>query len=91
MEKRIRAEVSGRVQGVGFRMFIYRCAVRLELAGRVRNLDNGNVEIDVQGSEGAVSELVAAARIGPPASSVSGVTVQPLPVDLSIRDFSVAP
>jgi len=41
---------SGRVQGVGFRYTARRIAGRYELAGFVRNLPNGTVEMLVQGS-----------------------------------------
>jgi hydrogenase maturation protein HypF len=44
----VRLRIAGRVQGVGFRPFVYRLAQVHRLAGRVRNL-TGAVEIDVQG------------------------------------------
>lgn len=37
--------VTGRVQGVGFRYYIYKLALRLNVKGTVRNLDDGSVEI----------------------------------------------
>jgi acylphosphatase len=37
--------VSGKVQGVGFRNSVYRIATRHGVAGHVRNLHNGTVEI----------------------------------------------
>jgi len=43
-----RLRVSGHVQGVGFRPFVYRLAQELGLAGSVRNL-NGEVDILAQG------------------------------------------
>jgi len=47
--ERRRIRVRGVVQGVGFRPFIYRSAVGLELAGSVRNLGDAGVEIFVEG------------------------------------------
>ncbi|MGI6108462.1 MAG: acylphosphatase [Eubacteriaceae bacterium] len=41
---------SGRVQGVGFRWFCQTEAANLGLTGWVRNLDNGDVDCEVQGS-----------------------------------------
>ena len=45
---------SGIVQGVGFRWRLMMIAQRYNLTGYVRNLDNGNVEVEIQGpKEGA--------------------------------------
>lgn len=41
--------VSGRVQGVGFRYHVQMQAGKLKLSGFVRNLENGDVYIEVQG------------------------------------------
>lgn len=53
---RLRAEikVNGIVQGVGFRPFIYRTAVKNRLVGYVRNRGDAGVEIIVEGSENDV-------------------------------------
>jgi hydrogenase maturation protein HypF len=50
--------VSGKVQGVGFRPFVYRLATELQLAGWVRNR-LGLVEIHVQGDSGRLDRFVA--------------------------------
>lgn len=42
---------TGRVQGVGFRYFTYELATSLRLTGQVRNLMNGNVELEIQGAD----------------------------------------
>ena len=47
--------VSGRVQGVGFRYFVRTLARGLGLAGRVRNLPDGRVEIETAGEEAALA------------------------------------
>jgi len=41
----------GRVQGVGFRYFTYTIALELGLTGSVRNLMNGDVEVEIQGDD----------------------------------------
>ena len=48
---RVKVAVSGIVQGVGFRPFIYRLAVRNGLAGYVRNRGDAGVEILLEGAE----------------------------------------
>jgi acylphosphatase len=70
-----RVIVSGRVQGVGFRISCYRRATRLGLAGTVRNLPDGRVEVVAEGEREAVNELVAWCRRGPPAAWVAEASV----------------
>ncbi len=73
---RVHVLVSGRVQGVGFRYFTARWARRLGLAGFVRNLPDGRVEVVAHGERGALEQLVGALRSGPPGASVRGVRVE---------------
>ena len=49
----------GSVQGVGFRYYSEHKANQLRLTGWVKNLYNGDVEMEVQGLEAAIDELVA--------------------------------
>lgn len=49
---------SGRVQGVGFRYTACCLARPLELTGWVRNLWNGNVEMEVQGERPAIHRFL---------------------------------
>ncbi len=49
---------SGRVQGVGFRYQSAYYARRLGLTGWVRNLSDGHVEMEVQGKESVIAQLV---------------------------------
>ena len=58
---RVRVNVSGVVQGVGFRPFVYALAGRLGLAGYVLN-DSGGVEIEVEGPPDSVRVVWALAK-----------------------------
>ncbi|MGH9393862.1 MAG: acylphosphatase [Terriglobales bacterium] len=49
-----RFEIRGEVQGVGFRQFALRTALRLELSGWVRNRDDGSVEAVASGADAAL-------------------------------------
>jgi len=53
--KRIQIITKGRVQGVGFRMYVQQMANSHSLTGWVKNLDSGAVEINAQGDETALS------------------------------------
>ncbi|MCL6553967.1 MAG: acylphosphatase [Firmicutes bacterium] len=57
--------VRGRVQGVGFRFFVARHARELGLAGWVRNLPDGRVELVAEGPQAAVDALLALAEPDP--------------------------
>ena len=61
----IRALISGRVQGVGFRAFLRDRATSLGLEGWVRNLASGEVEAVFHGPAGAVEAMLEQCRLGP--------------------------
>ncbi len=48
----------GRVQGVGFRWTVMNYAMRHKLTGWIRNLDNGDVEMQIQGDEVAIDMMI---------------------------------
>jgi acylphosphatase len=73
---RVRTVVSGRVQGVWYRESCRREAARLGVAGRVRNLADGRVEIEAEGRRPAVEALLAWAREGPPRAVVARLVVE---------------
>ena len=57
--------VRGIVQGVGYRAFVERHALRHGLEGWVRNRTDGSVEAVFAGSAAAVAAMIAESRIGP--------------------------
>jgi acylphosphatase len=81
--------VSGRVQGVGFRWFAEREALKRQVRGHVRNLDDGRVEIWAQAEHETLAEFCETVRRGPPASRVDDVQMKPVPVDASLSTFRV--
>ena len=70
---RLHLVVSGRVQGVGFRFSAYDEAKELALAGWVRNLPVGEVEIVAEGSRENLQMLAAWAHLRPPSAHVTEV------------------
>jgi acylphosphatase len=58
MTRRVVAVVSGHVQGVGYRWFVRSLAEAAGLAGSVRNLPDGRVEVVAEGSDEAVERLL---------------------------------
>ena len=68
---RARVLVSGRVQGVCFRMYTEEEARKRELTGWVRNLPTGQVEALFEGPREAIEDMIRWCRQGPPAARVS--------------------
>jgi len=62
MRKRISVYYTGRVQGVGFRYTVREVACGYEVAGFVRNLPDGRVQLTVEGEEDELKAFVAAIR-----------------------------
>lgn len=81
-------QVSGLVQGVGFRPFVYRLATEAQLSGSVMNTASG-VAIEVEGPEERLETFLARLREdAPPLSRITNVTI----ADLSCAedsDFSI--
>lgn len=75
----LRARVRGRVQGVGFRMYVRDAARRLGLSGYVRNEYDGSVYTVATGARSDLEQLLGLLRRGPSMSWVQQVEVEWLP------------
>ncbi|HEX4451862.1 MAG TPA: acylphosphatase, partial [Kofleriaceae bacterium] len=71
--RRVRAIVTGRVQGVSFRATACGEARRLGVVGWVRNLPDGSVELEAEGDDDRVAALLAWCDHGPPGARVANV------------------
>lgn len=92
MKQRVRLTISGRVQGVGYRMSAAEEAEALGLVGCVRNLDSGAVEIIAEGDTDSIAELIAWCHHGPPMAEVSRVLVTRSRAEGNLGSgFSIAP
>jgi len=76
MNKRVHLLISGRVQGVCFRMYTQAEAERRLLTGWVRNLWDGRVEVCAEGEQDALASFVAWCRHGPRHARVTGFEAQ---------------
>lgn len=78
--KRMSIRVSGRVQGVGFRPFVYRLAIELNLCGQVCN-DSSGVLIEVQGGAATLDAFVRRLRQeAPRLARITDISTCPLPL-----------
>jgi acylphosphatase len=85
-----RFRVMGRVQGVGFRYFVWREAEALGLDGWVRNMADGSVEVLADGPTHTIEELERRLEEGPRFSRVTSVSAveeagAPAPEGFEIR------
>ena len=57
-------KAEGRVQGVGFRMYVQQNAMDLGVTGWVRNMEDGTVDMELQGTQEQIEKLEAIIRKG---------------------------
>lgn len=89
--ERLTVTVIGRVQGVGFRMFVQATARRLGLNGIVRNAwnDSRRVELTAEGERTQLEQLLAAVQRGPAGSKVEDVQVSWDKASGSFQSFQI--
>lgn len=80
--------ISGRVQGVGFRVFAYREALALGIKGWIRNLQDGRVEALVEGDEETLVRFHQALQKGPRMAEVEVLNCNPVP-SAELSDFAI--
>ena len=78
----------GRVQGVGFRFTVKQIARGYDVAGWVRNLDDGRVELQCSGERAEVDAFLAAIAESELKAHIKGVTTVPLAA-LAARGFEI--
>lgn len=87
--KSVRITVTGIVQGVGFRPFIYRLAKQLNLKGYVKNLGGSEVEIVVEGPSGLIEEFLEKLKTNkPPPADIYDLKVSEIE-HKGFKDFSI--
>ena len=87
--RRVRAIVSGRVQGVCYRASTVDEARRLGLVGWVKNRFDGTVELEAEGPTDKVDALLAWCKGGPPGARVDNVVTEELAATGAEKAFSI--
>ena len=72
--------ISGQVQGVGYRYFASRAAETCGVAGTVRNLPDGTVEVLAEGEPSSIAAFRAELERGPRYGHVDRVVEEPAPI-----------
>ena len=68
--------ITGKVQGVGFRYWLYKAAVRNNINGWVKNKISGEVEALLIGNDTEINNLIKLCKKGPLYSKVTKIEVQ---------------
>jgi len=89
MKVRVRIFVSGRVQGVFFRVETRYEAMKRNVAGWVRNTSGGRVEAIFEGEREDVEKLIEFCRKGPSGARVTKVDVQWEEYSGEFKDFKI--
>lgn len=58
IKERVHLIMNGRVQGVGYRMFVFRIAQQYGISGWVRNRVDGSVEAEIEGEPEVVKTII---------------------------------
>ncbi len=86
---RYAGKAEGRVQGVGFRMFVQQHARELHLTGWVANMEDGSVDMELQGEEAAIEKLDKIIRAGNYFIRVKSFSLEEIPVIPGENDFKI--
>lgn len=76
MKKAVRLYITGTVQGIFFRQFIKDNAERYNLRGFVRNLEDGRIEVFIEGDIENVDKMTEVCRKGPKHSQIKKVDIK---------------
>ncbi|MBI1803467.1 MAG: acylphosphatase [Ignavibacteriae bacterium] len=89
MDVRAHITVQGMVQGVGFRYFVYNKAKQSGLAGFVKNLYDGNVEIVVEGDRSIIEEFIKEVKVGPRPARVTDLKISWQKPEQQFHEFTI--
>ena len=89
MDKAIKMIVEGRVQGVGYRHYIYSHARQLGIKGYVKNMDDGHVEILAIADNSTIADFLKIARKGPSFSWVYNIQCTYVNLHKEYNEFEI--
>ena len=81
--------IFGKVQGVGFRYWLYEKAIKKNISGWVKNRISGEVEVLLIGNNEDVNELIKQCGKGPHSSNVTQVKIQDYKEEYSKKSFDI--
>lgn len=77
MKKSVRLYIEGTVQGVFFRGFVKENAEKYDVKGFVRNLEDGRIEVFLEGNVDEVNKMIELCKQGPKHAQIRNVEIKP--------------
>lgn len=84
MKKSLKITVHGKVQGVGYREFVKKCATELAIEGTAQNIETGAVLIYASGPSDTLENLIDSLYMGTPTSKIKEIFYESFSSD---KDF----
>ena len=81
--------ITGKVQNVGYRYWLYKEAIEKNISGWVRNKISGEVEALVIGNDTDINNLIKLCKKGSPLSKVTKIIVQNYPKEFLKKSFNI--
>ena len=88
MKKSTRLYIEGIVQGIFFRGFIKENAERYNVKGFTRNLEDGRIEIFIEGDTDSVNKMIEVCKKGPKHSQIKKIQIKPEKFQ-GFKDFKI--
>ena len=87
--KKLNIVITGKVQGVGFRYWLYQIANEKNVYGWVKNINTNEVEAVFLGEEKKVDEIIKLCRKGPTSSNVVSVKIEDYQQEYTNKSFDI--
>jgi len=88
MKKSVRLHLTGSVQGIFFRQFIKDNADKYNVKGYVRNLEDGRIEIFLEGDQEKVDSMILVCKSGPKHANIRKIEEKPEPFQ-EFKEFKI--
>ena len=86
--KAVKVIIYGKVQGVGFRNFVFSHAKKLNIKGYVKNNPDGTVEAVFEGDEDNINKMIELCKKGPERARVDKIDIKEIEIN-NYQDFKI--
>ncbi len=81
--------IKGLVQGVGFRYFCYKLAMKYDAKGYVKNMSDGSVYLDIEADEKVIDVFIEELRTGHRYAEVNSIKTERKKFENKYKDFRI--